>query len=177
MDFYWHGEQHGMTMVYRHVGTYWEVMNVRTFYFGNRTGPDLWLEKDGTTHEIQRMFINSNHVDYFIKYRKDGSLSLHKTFNDDGQQIRTLWSFWPDGSKSEEVPYVDGWRKGKGGHFHEPNGEPSIVRFWERDMLQGRSRFYALDGRLVLVHVLKDNRILDLIECEPHENIILRNDA
>ena len=87
-------------MVYRHEGTYWEVVNVRDYYFGNRTGPDIWLDKDGITY-IQRMFIDSNHVDYFIKYRTDGSICLHKTFNDDGQQIKTLWSFWPDGSKAE----------------------------------------------------------------------------
>ena len=42
----------------------------------------------------------------------------------------------------EEIPYEEGVRKGSGGYFHEHNGEPSIVRFWEHDQLQGRSKFF-----------------------------------
>ena len=121
------------------------------------------------------MFVDLKQVGKYTKYRADGSIAWHSTFNDEGKQIGTHWGFWRSGEKMEEIPYEDGVRKGLGGYFHEHNGEPSIVRFWEHDLLQGRSKFFWDIGKLHIVHILKDNRILDLMEAEYYgDEVILR---
>ena len=49
------------------------------------------------------------------------------------------------------------------------------MRFWEHDLLQGRSKFFSDIGKLHIMHILKDNRILDLMEAEYYgDEVILR---
>ena len=52
VNFYWHGMPHGISLVYRHVDRYWEVLNVINYYFNKQTGPTLWIHnEDGMTLE------------------------------------------------------------------------------------------------------------------------------
>ena len=58
------------------------------------------------------MFVDLKQVGKYTKYRADGSIAWHSTFNDEGKQIGTHWGFWRSGEKMEEIPYEEGVRKG-----------------------------------------------------------------
>ena len=170
--FFLHDEDHGVRVSYHHDRVPWEPTIVNFYKFGLKHGPYSFLYEDTSTIYLQEMWIEQCKVGEAASYSKDGFIRWYDTFDDQGDQIKTRWGFWENCRACEEVPYVKGKRKGRGGHFHEDTGTPSITRFWDDDLLQGRSKFITEEGKVFLVHIHKDNRTLDVVD-KGGEEIIL----
>ena len=116
--------------------------------------------------ESEQMHIDHNQVGKHMHYRQDGSIYQDSTFDDEGYQIDTHWTFWDDGLVAQDCPYVKGERQGEGFHYHPDTGERevSIHRFYRNDRIQGKEKFYDIQQINWLVDILQDSRILRRIK-------------
>ena len=168
-------------MWYRHKRGYpWEVIRVSNHRMGKTWGPVLWLSEfedhikpDKLLLQSEAMWMDQYQVGKYMNYRQDQMIRSDATFDDEGNQIKTYWTFWEDGMVSQECPYVKGERKGEGFHFHPDIGGVCVHRFYRNDRIQGKEKFYECQNINWLVDICQDSRILRRIklhELDPETN-------
>ena len=59
---------------------------------------------------------------------------------------------------------MKGKRRGEGFHRHLETGGVSIHRFYKNDKIQGKTKYYNIEGILWMYDISNENRIIDRVQ-------------